>query len=167
MACASIQGIYALSRHWNVLTRTIQFFTVAQYIYLAMTATIKLTFLTFYYRIFAPQRTMRYLIIGGIVFVTLSHLILLFLTIFSCMPVSHAWNKFGAGTCWIPPSVLPYLSGALSSATDLYVLFLPIKSLWGLNMKLVSRFRIIGVFMIGILYVHTLPDRWQRLANQT
>ncbi|KAL3431445.1 hypothetical protein BDV09DRAFT_198742 [Aspergillus tetrazonus] len=79
-----------------------------------------------------------------------SHLTLLFLTIFSCLPVSHAWDAASPGRCWMP-GILPYTSGALSSATDLYVLLLPVRTLWALNITAWKRIRLAAVFGLGIL----------------
>ncbi|RAK94259.1 hypothetical protein BO79DRAFT_261278 [Aspergillus costaricaensis CBS 115574] len=146
---------YGIGRHmWDEpmawLVPALKYFTIAQYIYLLLTPAVKLSFLLFYYRIFAPDRRMRYLIIGGIIFVSVTHIGLFFVTIFECTPVSHAWNQFGKGKCF-PPSILPYLSGALSSSTDLYVLLLPIRSCLGLNMTLRRRLRLLAVFSVGIL----------------
>ncbi|KAL4756285.1 uncharacterized protein BDW70DRAFT_166332 [Aspergillus foveolatus] len=144
-----------IGRHmWDVpmswLTRTLKCFTIAQYIYTLLTATIKLTFLFFYYRIFPRHLNIRYLITFGVAFVAVSHLTLLFLTIFSCLPVSHAWDGSSPGRCWMP-GILPYTSGALSSATDLYVLLLPIRTLWALNITAWKRARLAAVFGLGIL----------------
>ncbi|KKK18675.1 hypothetical protein P175DRAFT_0536098 [Aspergillus ochraceoroseus IBT 24754] len=142
-----------IGRHmWDVpivwLSTALKYFTIAQYIYLTLTATVKLTFLFFYYRIFHPQHKIKYLITFGIVFVAITHITILFLTIFSCAPVSHAWNAASPGRCW-NPKILPYLSGALSSVTDLYVLILPIRSLWDLNMTTRRKLRLAAVFGLG------------------
>lgn len=140
---------------WDVpitwLSRTLKCFTVGQYIYTLLTAAVKLAFLFFYYRIFPRHINIRYFISFGIAFVSVSHLSLFFLTIFSCSPVSHAWDAASPGRCW-NPRILPYVSGGLSSATDLYVLLLPIHTLWGLNMTTRKRLRLAAVFGLGILY---------------
>ncbi|KAL4990610.1 hypothetical protein BDW68DRAFT_185560 [Aspergillus falconensis] len=114
-----------IGRHmWDVpmawLTRTLKYFTIAQYIYLLLTAAIKLAFLFFFYRIFPRHLNIRFFIGFGVVFVAVSHLALFFLTVFSCSPVSHAWDAASPGHCW-NPRILPYTSGALSSATALLV----------------------------------------------
>ncbi|OJI97123.1 hypothetical protein ASPVEDRAFT_78860 [Aspergillus versicolor CBS 583.65] len=143
-----------IGRHmWDVpiiwLSRTLKYFTIAQYIYTILTAAVKLAFLFFYYRIFPRHINIRYFISFGIAFVSVSHLTLFFLTIFSCSPVSHAWDAASPGRCW-NPRILPYVSGGLSSATDLYVLLLPIHTLWGLNMTTRKRIRLAAVFGLGI-----------------
>ncbi|EFE32412.1 integral membrane protein Pth11-like, putative [Trichophyton benhamiae CBS 112371] len=129
-----------------------QWFTFAQYVYLILTATIKLTFLFFYRRVFSPQTLSNILITFGIVFVAVTHVAILFATIFSCSPIARAWNIAIPGRC-INPTILPYLSGALSSTTDLYVLILPIYPVWNLHMKLRRKIKLLGVFGLGIFAV--------------
>ncbi|CAI7625119.1 unnamed protein product [Penicillium glandicola] len=151
-----------IGRHmWNEpstwIVPALKYFTIAQYIYLLLTAAVKLTFLSFYHRVFAHVPSMRFTIIGGMVFVAVSHIVMVFLTVFSCSPISGHWDVFDTTKkCW-NNLILPYASGALSSSTDLFVLLLPIHSLWKLKMNMGSRIRIIGVFGIGGLYVKYLP----------
>jgi len=54
------------------------------------------------------------------------------------------------GRCF-PPKILPYLSGVLNSATDIYVLIIPIRPLWDLQMDLNRKLRVMAVFGVGIL----------------
>ncbi|KAM5447045.1 hypothetical protein MaudCBS49596_006226 [Microsporum audouinii] len=130
----------------------LKYFTFAQYVYLTLTATIKLTFLFFYRRVFSPQTLSNILITSGITFVAISHAAILFATVFSCSPIARAWNLAIPGRC-INPTILPYLSGALSSSTDLYVLILPIYPVWNLNMPLRRKIKLLGVFGLGIFAV--------------
>ncbi|KAF3482730.1 putative Integral membrane protein Pth11-like [Arthroderma uncinatum] len=146
-----------IGRHlWDTpplwLSDALKYFTFAQYVYLILTATIKLTFLFFYRRVFSPQTLSKILISFGIVFVSTSHVAILFATVFSCSPIARAWNLAIPGRC-INPVILPYLSGALSSATDLYVLILPIYPVWNLNMKLRRKIKLLAVFGLGIFAV--------------
>ncbi|OAL72538.1 hypothetical protein A7D00_3540 [Trichophyton violaceum] len=146
-----------IGRHlWDTpplwVPHALKWFTFAQYVYLILTATIKLTFLFFYRRVFSPQTLSNILITFGITFVTVTHVAILFATIFSCSPIARAWNIAIPGRC-INPTILPYLSGALSSATDLYVLILPIYPVWNLHMKLRRKIKLLGVFGLGIFAV--------------
>ncbi|KAK2849620.1 hypothetical protein FQN49_005575 [Arthroderma sp. PD_2] len=146
-----------IGRHlWDTpplwVTDALKYFTFAQYVYLILTATIKLTFLFFYRRVFSPQTLSNILITFGIVFVTVAHVAILFATVFSCNPVARAWDATRPGHC-INPTILPYLSGGLSSATDLYVLILPIYPVWNLNMNIRRKIKLLGVFGLGIFAV--------------
>ncbi|RDW63131.1 uncharacterized protein DSM5745_10242 [Aspergillus mulundensis] len=146
-----------LGRHmWDVrragLIRTLKYFTIAQYIYTFLTAAVKLAFLFFYYRIFPRHlKTIRYFVTFGVVFVTVAPFVLVFLTIFSCSPLGRAWEATSPRHCW-HQSLLPWLSAALSTSTDLYVLLLPVRPLWSLNTTTRKRVRLAIVFSLGILY---------------
>jgi len=73
-----------------------------------------------------------------------------FANVFQCTPVRKSWIPTIPGRCF-PPKILPYLSGVLNSATDIYVLIIPIRPLWDLQMDLNRKFRVMAVFGVGIL----------------
>lgn len=127
-----------------------QWFTIASLLYIPLTGCIKLAFLFFFYRIFSPQRTMKYWIIGGIIFVVCLNLGIFFGTLFTCSPIEKYWNSALSGHC-IDSIILPYLSGASSSAMDIFILLLPIRPLWALNMSLARKLRVLAVFCVGLL----------------
>ncbi|KUI72461.1 hypothetical protein VM1G_07521 [Cytospora mali] len=146
---------YGVGRHiWDEpaswLVDALKWFSIANCLYLVLTACIKLTFLIFYYRIFSPQVQMRYWIIGGMIVVTCLNTGLFFATVFKCAPVTKEWSSYLPGHC-LNHIILPYLSGVSSSATDIFILVLPIRLLWNLNMSLDRRLRISAVFGVGIL----------------
>lgn len=129
-----------------------QYFTFAQYAYMVLSGTVKLSILFFYLRVFQPDSKSKLFIIFGIVFVAASHTALFFPVFFSCSPVERAWNPLVEGRC-ISPVPLPYVSGAVSTSTDIYILAVPIRLLWGLNMKLRKKIKVAAVFAIICLYV--------------
>jgi hypothetical protein len=94
---------------------------------------------------------MKILINGGISFLVVAYTAMLFLTIFDCTPVYKAWNPTAPGHCF-PVRILPYISGILNAATDIYVLVLPIPTLWGLHLKTSRKIRVMAIFSLGILY---------------
>ena len=118
---------------------------------MVLTATIKLSCLLFYRRVFAPNKIMKILINGGISFLVVAYTAMLFLTIFDCTPVYKAWNPMAPGNCF-PVRILPYISGILNAATDIYVLVLPTPTLWGLQLKTSRKIRVMAIFSLGILY---------------
>ncbi|KAF2790392.1 hypothetical protein K505DRAFT_340454 [Melanomma pulvis-pyrius CBS 109.77] len=142
-----------IGRHmWDTppqwIPHAFKYFTFGQYVYLVLSGTIKLSFLFFYHRIFSPQTMSKLFINVGIVFVCCANTGLLFSTIFSCTPIEHAWNIMVPGHCF-DPKILPYLSGGLNTATDLYVLVLPMSLLWGLNLSIARKAKLIAVFGLG------------------
>ncbi|KAF2735644.1 hypothetical protein EJ04DRAFT_599748 [Polyplosphaeria fusca] len=126
-----------------------KFFVFAEWVYIALTCVIKLTFLFFYYRIFSSQTITRYAIYFGFFFVVCSHIPLFFATIFHCSPVARSWDPTLKGYCK-SKYALPYTSGILSSATDLYILLLPMQSLWSLSLKVDRKLKLMGIFGLGI-----------------
>ncbi|KAI1183793.1 hypothetical protein F5B17DRAFT_414847, partial [Nemania serpens] len=146
-----------LGRHiWDTpaewLPRALKYFSVASWVYLVLATCIKLTFLFFYRRVFSTRTKRRFFIDGAIVFVTVLNIALIIATILSCIPVEREWNPTIPGHC-INPVILPYLSGVSSSATDIYVLILPIILLWGLNMSTQRKTKLASVFGLGIISV--------------
>lgn len=129
-----------------------QALTISTYIYLALAGIIKLSCLLFYRRVFSPNKATLVCIYGGIWFVAISYTAMVFATIFECIPVRRTWNKLTPGHCY-PAKILPYFSGALNVVTDIYVLVLPIPSLWHLNLKMSRKIRVMAIFALGILYV--------------
>ncbi|KAI0812128.1 hypothetical protein GGR55DRAFT_640494 [Xylaria sp. FL0064] len=134
------------------LPDALKYFSIASWVYLILTACVKLTFLFFYRRVFTTRTIRRYFIDSAIVFITLLNLALLIATVFECTPVQREWNPLIPGHCF-NPVILPYFSGISSSATDIYVLVLPITLLWGLNMNMQRKLRLTAIFSLGILSV--------------
>lgn len=123
---------------------------MATFVYMVLTGLIKLTFLFFYLRVFSAQTKTKHAIIGGIIFVILINTALFFATVFECSPVAALWDYSISGHC-IDAKILPYISGVVSSLQDIYVLVLPIRLVWNLNLSYARRVRLIGVFGLGIL----------------
>ena len=151
---------WGIGRHmWDVpgpwVPEALKWFTIACFLYLPCAGIIKLAFLFFYYRVFSlGQSRTRHVITGAIVFVFCLNTGLTLATIFACSPIEKQWNPFVPDGHCIDPVILPYLSGASSSATDLFVLLLPLPLLWGLNMTLDQKIRLGAVFGLGLLYVY-------------
>ena len=113
--------------------------------------TIKLSCLFFYRRVFDPSQRMKRLIEGGILVIFLTYIALFFSTVFECTPIRKSWNPLLPGHC-LKPRGLPYASGAINVASDIYVLILPIPCIWDLNMNITRKLRILSLFSLGILY---------------
>ncbi|KAI0876578.1 hypothetical protein GGS24DRAFT_513468 [Hypoxylon argillaceum] len=144
-----------IGRHiWDTpapwLPEALMYFTISTWVYLILAATVKLTFLSFYHRLFSTHTYWRYFGTGAIIFVALLNVSLIFATVFSCTPVSREWDPTIPGHC-VDPVILPYFSGISSFLTDLYVLILPIALLWQLNMTTQQKIKASCVFGLGIL----------------
>lgn len=128
----------------------LQFVAIASYIYLLLAATIKLTFLFLYRRVFSPESTYKYAIDGGIAFIICATIALFFGSIFACVPVSRTWDEAVDGHC-INPDGIDYLSGVVNAVMDLYILVLPMPLLWRLKMETRRKLKLSIVFGLGLL----------------
>lgn len=93
---------------------------------------------------------MKWSIYAGIFAVLGLYTGLFFSTVFECTPIRKSWNVLTPSHC-LKPKGLPYASGAINVVSDIYVLLLPIPCIWGLNMNLGRKLRVLSVFGLGIL----------------
>lgn len=89
-------------------------------------------------------------IIGGMIVLTSLNVALLLGICLECSPIAKNWNAAIEGHC-VNPIILPYLSGAISSAADIFILVLPMHSLLNLNTTFARRMRVMAVFGLGLL----------------
>ncbi|KAI9667129.1 MAG: hypothetical protein M1831_001306 [Alyxoria varia] len=104
----------------------------------------------FYRRVFFPGFIWRFWI--GIVINVAWFLMLFFYVIFSCNPPKLQWDNSVPGKCQpeLPGQVLSSLT---SVVIDLYILVMPIPTLWKLHMKPLKRVLMVLVFLLG----YTVP----------
>jgi len=145
---------HGLGRHlWDVpfknLSQAIEYLTIAEFVYLVLAGTIKLSVLLFYRRVFAPSRPTLHFIDGGIIFVLVTYTAFLLATIFECTPIRKGWDASTPGHCY-RPKILPYFSGAMNVVTDLYVLIVPVPALLRLQMDFKRKLRVMAVFSLGV-----------------
>jgi hypothetical protein len=136
---------------FSSLTDMRQVVAFAEYAYLVSAATVKMSCLLFYGRIFSPSRETLLFIKGGIFFVLAACAAMLFSTVFRCIPIQKSWNALSPGHCF-PVKRLAYASGIINVVSDIYVLVLPIPCIWGLNLSTSRKLRTIAIFSLGILY---------------
>jgi hypothetical protein len=122
--------------------------------YIPILGFCKVSILLFYLRIF-PSRNFKitsYTILGVVI---ISTVIVEFLTLFQCTPVSYnweGWKESGSGKCTDPNSQT-YASSSVNIALDFIILLLPIPWLLKLQVSLRYKLNVILMFSIGILYV--------------
>lgn len=136
----------------NQITQFGLCFYIIEVMYFLEVATLKLSLLFFYIRIF-PTRGVRRLLWGTVAFVSVFGLAYIFLGIFQCTPISHFWTKWDGthtGHC-ININILGWSNAAISIATDIWMLVVP---LWQLRSLQLDWRRKIGVgmmFVVGTL----------------
>ncbi|KAI6082213.1 hypothetical protein F4821DRAFT_219457 [Hypoxylon rubiginosum] len=144
---------WGIGRHiWDVphewLVEGMKLSTIACYVYLVLAATTRLTFLFSYRRIFSSKRSYKYAIDGGIGFTISAAISLLLATVFTCAPIERGWDATISGHCF-NYDIIGYLSGAINSLIDLYILVLPMPLCWRLNLDARRKWRLTMVFGLG------------------
>ncbi|KAI4094348.1 MAG: hypothetical protein LQ344_002248 [Seirophora lacunosa] len=110
-------------------------------------ALIKMSVLLFYRRIFATaQFRLRTNIVGALVIVWL--VINTFLTAFQCRPIRKFWSPLTPGHCIDALGIILGLQAA-NVALDIIVLTLPIFAVLKLQMSMVKKISVLGIFLLG------------------
>ena len=73
----------------------------------------------------------------------------MFIKIWECVPREKMWDKSIDGHC-VDFAAFMISSGVFNTATDVIILFLPIKAVWGLQMTAKAKLGIISIFTIGL-----------------
>jgi hypothetical protein len=124
-------------------------------------ALIKISLVLFYLQIFNSPgfKISAYCVL---VFVTINSLIIFFITIFICTPVSFFWNRDIKGKC-MDLQALAYASSASAIVQDFILLILPLVFIRNVKMKKYRKIGAAFMFSIGsfgcittILRLHTL-----------
>ena len=110
--------------------------------------TVKLSILTFYYRIFIT-RVFRRVVLATIVFIALWILTITIVLALECRPTAKFWNPLLPGKCFNLVAV-SYFTNITNLLTDLWIFFLPIPVIWGLQISKEKRLGLCGVFLIGL-----------------
>ncbi|KAE8154675.1 hypothetical protein BDV25DRAFT_171494 [Aspergillus avenaceus] len=117
-----------------------------QIVYILAPPTVKLSLLLLYKRIFVSSRFLIIVYIMGAV-VSLWAIIMTFLGIFNCTPISGFWT--GVGKC------LPFKQFAVGYAivnilTDLTVWLMPIPMMWRLQLPTAQKVALTLIFVLGL-----------------
>lgn len=123
-----------------------------QIFYVLAPPSVKLSLLFLYRRIFEHSRFLR-LVYGVVGLIVVWAIIMTFLSIFNCKPISAFWTT--KGTC------LDFRQFAIGYAivniiTDFAVWLMPIPSVWKIQLPQAQKIALSLIFAIGLLYV-SLP----------
>jgi hypothetical protein len=133
------------------LTFACKLLYVDEPVYLVNLALIKIAILVMYCRIFA----LRSFKIGAWVLsiaTVLWSLIFIFVCIFQCTPIAKAYDPTVPGKC-VNLRALFIGNAVPNIVTDAAILMMPVHQVWKLQIKLVQRISVTGVFFLGALYV--------------
>ncbi|OGM41657.1 integral membrane protein [Aspergillus bombycis] len=138
---------------WDVPKSDFVEFQKASYaitiIYVPMAYVVKLALLSILLRIFAPDHRKVLVIRISLIVLLLYYIPALFIKVFFCKPISAYWyGTNDGGTCMDQRKVI-IADSAISIASDLWILILPVPLLWSLHMSTFKKLRVIGILSAG------------------
>jgi hypothetical protein len=161
---------YGLGKHiWNLNSNLLELaydvgrVTKALYgCYLAYSTSItfcKLSIIATYTRIF-PNGALRYSIYAIGVVVIIFWITSVFCIIFTCVPVEAAWDYSITDARCIHILDYFYTCAGVNIATDLLLCFLPLPTIWKLQMPKAQRIVVCIIFGMGTLYATSPPSSY-------
>lgn len=128
------------------------YFYQSEWIFVVLQATIKISILLFYLRIFPDKRFKRW--VFGIIGLNVAFCIAFVLPlVFQCDPVPGAWLRWDGtftGTC-LNLNAIGWSGAAANVALDIAVLLLPVPNLLKLNVNWRKKVAIMSMFLVGIV----------------
>lgn len=115
--------------------------------YSTSSATVKLSLLAFYWRVFPTTFIRRSCIILG-TFCTSFLIAMLVINALLCRPIKLWWEGVGPGTCLSGFDYVLSMS-IINFVVDLCTLVLPIREVWRLQASRRRKFALCGVFLVG------------------
>jgi hypothetical protein len=137
---------------FNNITNFVRWLYALEILYFFQIALLKLTLLFFFLRIF-PQRTVKRLLWGTIVFVVMWALAFIFLGVFQCQPIRHywlSWDKEHEGKC-IDINALAWSNAAINIMLDVWMLALPLYEVFHLQLTWRKKISVAMMFCVGTL----------------
>lgn len=123
--------------------------------YIIAVLTIKAAILLEWVRIFVPygvRNRFFWLCHAVLGMNTIFYIVVLFVMIFPCIPVEKAWNPmYAGGYCTINTQAVNIASAVLNLASDIFILILPQRIIWGLKMSAKTKRGVSVIFAIGIV----------------
>ncbi|KAF2117337.1 hypothetical protein BDV96DRAFT_644762 [Lophiotrema nucula] len=141
---------------WNLTTdqeaRVYYYFWWETILYGPFVFCTKLSILLMYLRLLIPTRW-SFLWTTVHIFIWISACFYVSITlvkIFQCSPMRKAWAKHIHGHC-IDVAILLCVSGMFNTISDLFILLIPVKACWNLQMSLKKKIGVCAVFTIGAI----------------
>ncbi|KAI1425600.1 hypothetical protein F5Y12DRAFT_714095 [Xylaria sp. FL1777] len=129
--------------------RVLFWLTVTQKSSFPLILAIKLCVLFGYLRIFSVDRLTKWGIWIGIVVISIFYIVSFFLVLFRCIPVEASWNPTVKGRCLSYAAFLDAI-GVFNIISDFYILLLPLRPIFSLNMGIARHLRIASIFGLGL-----------------
>ena len=120
----------------------------------------KCTLLTFYLRMFKPNKTARIMAWAGIILIVIFYVVSLIFLLVQCVPVDQElpgldpmkWEERASNNrCGRRSIDVSAAQGIFGAVTDLYVLAIPISSVLALRLQKKRKLGVMGIFLTGLL----------------
>lgn len=134
------------------ITDFAMYFYIMTVMYFLQVTLLKMSFMFFYLRIF-PDKKIRRLLWGTVMFNTGFGILFVVLTIFQCHPISFYWTKWDGehtGQC-LSISNIAWANAAISIALDFWMLAIPLWQLRKLRMHWKRKVGVALMFIVGAL----------------
>ncbi|KAF3031781.1 hypothetical protein E8E11_000960 [Didymella keratinophila] len=159
---------YNFGKHlWDLesgqLQMALRYFYVCWNLYVITLGLVKISLVVFYLQVFEDRR-FRIVCWAVIGFISLSTIIIQFLTIFACTPIQSFWDRDTKGQC-LDVGAIGFANSALAIIQDLIILFMPMPGLWGLQMKRSRKIAVAFMFAVGAFGCITTIIRLHSLAG--
>ncbi|XXG96157.1 hypothetical protein Hte_002436 [Hypoxylon texense] len=123
--------------------------------YIGVVLTMKAAILLEWMRIFIPygvRNRFFWLCYGVLGANTIFYVITLFVMNFACVPVQKNWDPlYVGGSCPINTQAVNIASAVLNLCSDVFILLLPQRIIWGLKMSKKTKIGVSVIFAIGII----------------
>ncbi|ETS81528.1 hypothetical protein PFICI_06530 [Pestalotiopsis fici W106-1] len=126
------------------------YFYIMAVLYFLQVTLLKMSLLFFYLKIF-PEKGVRRLLWGTVIFNTGFGIFFVVLTIFQCQPVSYYWTKWDgehSGKC-LSISGIAWANAAVSIALDIWMLAIPLSQLRKLHLHWKKKIGVALMFIVG------------------
>ncbi|KAJ5726205.1 uncharacterized protein N7483_007562 [Penicillium malachiteum] len=122
-------------------------------IYLPALAFAKLAVLMLYYRLLQSVPVWRYILYSIAAAISTYSTALVFALIFACHPIPAGWSLSNPSAC-IHRTGLHLGTAIANTASDVVLIMIPIKVMWGMHLPLLQKIGALIIFGIGCLFSH-------------
>ncbi|KAI3392740.1 hypothetical protein diail_5254 [Diaporthe ilicicola] len=149
------------------ITNVIYYFYFMAWLYFLQLALLKASLLFFYLKIF-PNKMVRWLLWGTLVFNAIWGILFALLSVFQCKPISffwHQWDGLHTGTCPINTNSLGWANAAISIVEDVWMLAIPLSQLHSLQLHWKKKIGVAIMFCTGTFVTIISVVRLQSLIT--
>ena len=119
-------------------------------------ASVKLSILAFYYRVFVVPLFRRFVVATAAFVVAWGFGITITLAL-ACRPIEAFWDSNVKGTC-LRLVEFTYFTNISNLVTDTWIFLMPIPVIWALQLQTKKKLLLCFIFSIGLAYVSSFPS---------